>query len=59
MYCLTVVPMAFKEKNDGRIEVHVHQLVKDIKGNLLFDAMVKHIYSFEGDKIKSMDIEKP
>lgn len=53
-----VYPVSVKEREDGKVEVLVHQVVKDIKGNLLFDGMVKHIYVIENNLIKSMDIEK-
>jgi hypothetical protein len=54
-----VTPVNFTEKKDGQVEVEVHQIVKDLKGNILFDGMVKHIYTFDNGKIKAMEIEKP
>ena len=54
-----VQPGAFKEKQDGSIEVEVAQLVKDMQGNVLFDSTVIHLYTFENGKIKTMEIEKP
>lgn len=51
-----VKPVSFKEKNDGKIEVEVHQIAKDMQGNILFDGMVKHVYTLDKDKIKSMEI---
>ena len=54
-----VKPISVKEKKDGQIEVEVHAIVKDMKGIVLFDGMVKHIYTIENGKIKSMEIEKP
>jgi nuclear transport factor 2 (NTF2) superfamily protein len=53
-----VTPVSFKETIDGAIEVNVQQVVKDLKGTLLFDGMVIHRYQFAGGKIKSMEIEK-
>jgi hypothetical protein len=53
-----VEPTAFKEREDGKLEVQVHQSAKDLKGEILFDGMVKHIYTFQDGLIKSMDIEK-
>ena len=53
-----VEPRGFEEKGDGKVEVNVHQVVKDLQGSVLFDGMVKHIYAFEDGLIKSMDIEK-
>jgi len=54
-----VKPISFKENEKGKIEVEVHQVVKDIPGNMLFDGIVKHVYSIENGLIKSMEIEKP
>lgn len=54
-----VEPVSFGERNDGRIEVTVHQIVKDLQGNLLFDGTVKHIYSIKDGLLQNMDIEKP
>jgi len=54
-----VEPVAFKERQDGQIEVEVHQIVKDLQGNILFAGMVKHIYTVVDDLIKNMEIEKP
>ena len=55
----TVEPVGFKESQDGQIEVDVHQIAKDLQGNVLFDGKVKHIYSIENSLIKNMEIEKP
>jgi hypothetical protein len=51
-----VEPTSFKGKEDGRIVVEVHQLVRDLSGNLLKDAMVQHIYTFKDGLIHSMEI---
>ena len=53
-----VTPISFKEREDGRIEVEVHQVVKDIDGKLLVDGLVNHIYTIDDGLIKSMEIEK-
>lgn len=52
-----VEPVGFNERPDGRLEVSVHQQVKDLQGNSIFDGTVKHIYSFEDGLINTMDIE--
>jgi hypothetical protein len=54
----TVEPTGFTERENGQIEVTVHQTVKDLQGNVLFDGTVKHIYTLMNGLIKSMDIEK-
>lgn len=53
-----VEPVLFKERENGKIEVQVHQLVKDLQGNTLFDGTVKHAYTIEEGLIKRMYIEK-
>jgi len=51
-----VRPVGFREREDGSLEVEVHQIVKDLSGNTLFDGVVKHIYTFENGLIKSMEM---
>jgi hypothetical protein len=53
-----VEPSGFAQRNDGRLEVTVKQLVKDQRGQVLFDGTVKHIYAIEAGLIKQMDIEQ-
>jgi hypothetical protein len=53
-----VEPTGFTQRADGRLEVAVHQLVKDMQGQVLFDGPVKHIYTIEARLIKQMDIEQ-
>jgi coproporphyrinogen III oxidase len=52
-----VEPTAIAERHDGTFEVTVHQIVKDLKGKLMFDATVKHIYTVQDDLLRKMDIE--
>jgi nuclear transport factor 2 (NTF2) superfamily protein len=52
-----VEPVSFEELADGRITVHVHQLVKDLEGSILFDGQVKHIYNIENGLIQTMEIQ--
>ena len=53
-----VEPTAIKERPDGKLEVSVHQVVKDMQGALLFDGQVKHIYTVQDGLLKQMDIEQ-
>ena len=53
-----VLPVSFKERPDGRLEVEVQQTVKDIQGKLLFQGKVKHVYTIENNLIKGMEIEE-
>ncbi len=51
-----VTPLYIQIINDGKLDVEVRQLVKDMKGKILFDGVIHHIYTFNNDKIKSMEI---
>lgn len=42
-----VEPVGFNERPNGKLEVEVHQKVKVLQGNPLFDGMVKHIYTLK------------
>ena len=52
-----VEPVAITERPDGKVEVLVDQLVKDLEGNILFQGQVKHIYTFFNHLIFTMNIE--
>jgi hypothetical protein len=53
----SVEPIAIFEKENQILEVEVHQKVKDLQGNLLFDGTVKHIYTLQDNLLRKMDIE--
>ncbi|MGV3611338.1 MAG: nuclear transport factor 2 family protein [Fluviicola sp.] len=52
-----VEPMEVKELSNGKLEVTVHQQVKDLEGNQLFDGTVKHIYTLEDGLLRKMELE--
>ena len=51
-----VDPVTVETLEPGKIEVQVHQVVKDFTGKVLFDGMVKHVYTFRDDLIQTMEI---
>lgn len=51
-----VEPTAIREVEEEKLEVAVHQLVKDMQGQVLFDGQVKHLYTLQDGLIKQMDI---
>ena len=53
-----VNPVAIEADGSGRVVVSVHQVVHDLNGKLLLDRMVEHVYSFEDDLIRSMEIRE-
>ena len=55
-----VEPVGFEWEEDGRVTVSVHQVVRELDGQLLVDRMVEHLYAVHGGLIRSMHIiEKP
>ena len=52
----TVDPVTITTLPDGRLEVAVHQVVKDLSGTVLFDGMVTHIYTLTDGLIQAMEI---
>ena len=53
-----VEPVAFAEGAGTEVIVEVHQVVRDLKGNLLADKMVGHIFQIEDGRIKRFDIRE-
>jgi len=53
-----VEPVSFEKMGDGRIDITVHQTVKDLSGNVLIDETVHHIYTIEDGLVHSMEIKK-
>lgn len=52
-----VKPLRMVEFQDGRLEIAVQQTVKDLEDNVIFDGIVKHIYTLEDGLLRKMDIE--
>ena len=52
-----VEPITITDRPDGKVEVEVYQLVKDLEGNILFDGKVKHVYVIRDNLLYSMNIE--
>jgi len=49
--------MEITEREDGKVEVLVHQVVRGLDGTILFDGETKHIFTFIDGLIQRMDIE--
>jgi ketosteroid isomerase-like protein len=52
----TVTPEAFAVQDDGRVDVTVHQVVKDAGGALLSDGTVHHVYRLRDGLVAHMEI---
>ena len=49
-------PVGFSIGADGTTEVEVHLTARDLKGDLLFDKMGRHIFRIENGLIRRFDI---
>jgi hypothetical protein len=54
-----VEPVRMEDDETGNTVVDVHQVVRDLSGNILKDQIVQHVYSFRDDLIERMDIRRP
>ena len=52
-----VEPISFEAKSDGRIGIKVHQIIKDLEGQILSDTLLFHVYTFENGKVRMMEVE--
>jgi hypothetical protein len=53
-----VEPMEVIDRDGGKTEVKVHQLVKSLGGDVLSDSEVWHVYTIANGLIERMDIEE-
>jgi len=54
-----VEPVRIDQTGDDHFRVEVHQVVHDLKGNLLLDTVVYHSYRIRHGLIERMDISQP
>lgn len=53
-----VEPVSFSNGDDGSIIVEVHQVVRDLEGNIILEETVYHAYMVMQGLIKRMEIRK-
>jgi hypothetical protein len=53
-----VEPVAVMDREDGRTDVRVHQRVKSLGGEVLFDGEVWHVHTIVGGLIERMDLKE-
>ena len=51
-----VDPLEITEENGGQVRVKVHQLVKNLQGEVLWDGEVLHIFTVNRDLIAAMHL---
>jgi hypothetical protein len=54
-----VEPLRSEDDETGRTIVQVHQVVRDLAGNIVADQIVRHVYSMENGLIEHIDLRKP
>jgi hypothetical protein len=55
-YDARVVPLAITEVDGGKVRVRVHQLVKNLQGDVLSDSEVLHVFTVNNGLIAAMDL---
>jgi hypothetical protein len=53
-----VEPIEVTGREDGKVEVRVHQLVKSLGGEVLSDNKVGHVYTIANGLIERMDLKE-
>lgn len=53
-----VEPQEFQPDENRRMVVAVHQVVRDLEGNLMVEQMVQHVYTIADGLIRRMDIQE-
>ena len=51
-----VEPLAITEGDGGKVHVRVHQLVKNLQGDVLSDSEVLHVFTVKSGLIAAMDL---
>jgi hypothetical protein len=51
-----VEPLAMTEEDGGKARVRVHQLVKNLQGDVLSDSEVLHVFTVNSGLIAAMDL---
>ncbi|MFC5863142.1 nuclear transport factor 2 family protein [Acidicapsa dinghuensis] len=51
-----VKPVEITEEDIGKIRVRVHQLVKNLQGDVLWDGEVLHVFTVNSGLIAAMDL---
>jgi hypothetical protein len=54
-----VEPVKMEDNEAGSTVVDVHQVVRDLSGNILRDQIVQHVDSFRDGLIERMNIRNP
>src|SRR5580704_11877475 len=53
-----VEPIEVIDREEGKTDVKVHQLVKSLGGDVLSDSQVRHVYTIAKSLIERMDVKE-
>ena len=53
-----VDPIGFEVDKAGKIDVGVHQVIRELNGKVLMDRMVHHVYTLKEGLISTMEIRE-
>jgi hypothetical protein len=53
-----VEPTGFSTDDQGRVVVDVHQVVRDLNGELISEGEVQHVYTLRDGLVERMDIRE-
>ncbi len=51
-------PVTFTQRSDGRIAVHIRQVVRSRSGSVISTGRFVHLHRLDGDRIARLDIEQ-
>jgi hypothetical protein len=54
-----VEPISITQREDGRTAVEVHQVVRNLDGDILSDGVVVHVYEMADGLVTRMTVEAP
>ncbi|APG02462.1 ketosteroid isomerase [Luteibacter rhizovicinus DSM 16549] len=55
----SVEPLSFAQSDDGSTIVEVHQIVRDLQGQVLLDEVIHHAFVVQGGRVQRFDIVGP
>jgi hypothetical protein len=53
-----VEPVSIVSRPDGRVAVHVHQIVRNLGGDVLRESDLAHVYEIKDGLVKRMTVEE-
>jgi ketosteroid isomerase-like protein len=55
----SVEPLSLTDRDDDHVAVTVAQTIRAHDGDVIDESTVLHVYAFDGDLVRAMEIEEP